>query len=178
MLGTDHTVNVNHAHQPMRSASGWPHGKTCSLKLFSWAPAAMLNPMWVQEGSLWPRYGYHWVSHCCFFSPPFILSSPSLASKACQQLLWTWLSPLGALRAKGTIHVMDFSLSHGGGKDHSRSRVFAVSRTKLLTYNSCLEMWDTMAQVTQKPLESCLPHSSPCSVLLAPAALQRKPLSG
>lgn len=67
---------------------------------------------------------HHWVSTSIFISLLPLLPSPSLKSQACQQLLWPLPSRLVAFRAKGMIHVMDFSTSQGGGLEHSSQQCF------------------------------------------------------
>nr|AAQ88948.1 WLPL514 [Homo sapiens] len=57
-------------------------------------------------------------------SPLPILSSPSLKSQACQQLLWTLPSPLVAFRANRTTYVMDVSTNQGSGMEHRNHLCF------------------------------------------------------
>uniref|UniRef100_A0A8C6AK97 Uncharacterized protein n=1 Tax=Monodon monoceros TaxID=40151 RepID=A0A8C6AK97_MONMO len=78
---------------------------------------------WVQLRGL-PGKKCHGVSTPIFISLLLLLSCPSLKTQACQQLLWPLPSPLVAFRAKGMIHVMDFSTSQGGGIEHSSDQCF------------------------------------------------------
>uniref|UniRef100_A0A8C9E472 Uncharacterized protein n=1 Tax=Phocoena sinus TaxID=42100 RepID=A0A8C9E472_PHOSS len=78
---------------------------------------------WVQLRGL-PGKKCHGVSTPVFISLLLLLSCPSLKTQACQQLLWPLPSLLVAFRAKGMIHVMDFSTSQGGGVEHSSDQCF------------------------------------------------------